>query len=362
MKAFRALSAANIKAFMRDRMGMFWTLAFPVFFILIFGMVFSGGGQQNYSLGVAIEDQSPVAQQIGHVFKQVSVFEVYQGTLQEELDQMKQGHRSAVVVAPAGMADSIARGEQAKLQVYYDPAQTTTSQVVLSIIDKVVQEMDRQITNRPVMLSVEQKTVQVQNLRTIDFLVPGILAMALMQLGIFASAPLVSLREKGVLKRLGATPLPRSQFVSSQVLLRVIIAIVQTGLIIFVGRAVFNVQMVGNWLELLGMVLLGALAFTSVGYVVAAFAKTEESAIMLMQVINFPMMFLSGIFFPIEMMPNFIRPVMDILPLTYLADGLRQIMTNASALHPMWMNAAVMAVWLVVAFTVSVRFFRWEQQ
>jgi ABC-2 type transport system permease protein len=363
VKAFTSLVSANVKSFLRDRMGLFWTVFFPVFFILIFGTVFSGAdgsGGVKYSLGVVLEDQNPMAQQIAGAFKQVDMLEVYNGNMDTEMAALKDGKRAAVIVIPDNTVASIGSNQKANLQVYYDPAQTTSSQIVLTVLDKVVQHIDQEITKRPVVLALEQKTLQTQHFRNIDFFVPGILAMALMQLGVFAAYPVISLRVKGVLKRLGATPLRRSHFISAHVLVRIMIAALQTAIIILLGRLVFGVQMTGNWFMLAGVVFLGALTFVSIGFLAASFAKTEEAGNMLLQLINFPMMFLSGIFFPVDMMPSFMKPVVEAMPLTYLGDALRQIMTSSSSMHPMWINLAVLSGWLVVTFGISVKAFRWD--
>ena len=135
---------------------------------------------------------------------------------------------------------------------------------------------------------------------------PGILAMSLMQLGLFATAtPLVSLREEGVLRRLGATPLPRWQLISGQLLMRLTIGMAQAVLIVGISVAAFNVRVQGNFLALAGLTLLGALTFIGMGYLIAALARSVESAGGISSAINFPMMFLSGIFFPLAFLPAF---------------------------------------------------------
>ena len=159
--------------------------------------------------------------------------------------------------------------------------------------------------------------------------------MALMQLGIFAAIPLVQQREKLILKRLGATPLPRWTLVGSNIIMRLLIAGAQTVLILGIGAAVFGVQIVGSWPMIAGFVVLGALAFTSIGYVIASFARTEEAANGMTSVVQFPLMFLSGIFFPIEFMPEWLRAVATFMPLTYLGDALRQTMVGGAPFAPL---------------------------
>ncbi len=181
-----------------------------------------------------------------------------------------------------------------------------------------------------------------------------------MQLGLFSAVGLVSQREKLILKRLGATPLPRWTLVGSNVVLRLLIGIGQAVLIMGIGVAVFGVTVLGSFWLMAGIVVLGALAFIAIGYVIASFARTEEAADGIVQVIQFPMMFLSGIFFPLEIMPSVLRPVAAVLPLTYLGDALRQVMVGGSAYAPLPLDLGILAVWFVVCLGVSARFFRWE--
>ena len=199
-----------------------------------------------------------------------------------------------------------------------------------------------------------------QDLTFISYLVPSILGMSLMQLGVFAAVPLVADRQKLILKRLQATPLRRWQLVGSNVLMRLLIAIVQTTIIVGVGSLVFHVQVAGNWLLIGGFVLLGSLAFIALGYVIASFATSEESANGMTSVVQFPLMFLSGTFFPIDAMPDALRAVARAMPLTYLGDALRQVMVGGTPFSPLWLCFAVLVGWLVVCFGIAARFFRWQ--
>ena len=106
--------------------------------------------------------------------------------------------------------------------------------------------------------------------------------------------------------------------------------------------------------------LLGAVTYISLGYVVASFARTEDSANGLVSAIQFPLMFRSGTFFPIDVMPDALKSVARFLPLTYLSDAMRQVMVDGAAFAPLWVCVAVLAGWAVVCFGISARFFKWQ--
>ena len=125
--------------------------------------------------------------------------------------------------------------------------------------------------------------------------------------------------------------------------MRLLIAVFQTAIIVGVGSALYHVQVAGSWPLIGALILLGSLAFIALGYVIASFAKTEESANGMTSVVQFPLMFLSGTFFPLDAMPDALRTVARVLPLTYLGDGLRQVMVDGTPFSPLWVCFAFLA-------------------
>ena len=359
MRAFNKLLIASFKQFFRDRTALFFTFAFPIIFMLIFGLVYGGTGNISYNIGVVNQDSSPTGKATVNAFKSVSIFKVKEGSLDDILAQMRGGKLKAVVQIPSTLTDNILAGQATELTVYYDPADSS-GQIILQAVRQVTGGLNLSLTQRPDLLVVKEQSVNAHELSGIDFLIPGILAMSILFLGLFGALPMVEWREKGVLKRLGATPLRRSTVIFSQVLYRVVLAFIQTLLIIILARLAFKVDMVGNWAVLFGLVILGTMAFVSIGYLVVSRARTTESAMPIIQLIQFPMLFLSGIFFPIEIMPAFMRPVVNAMPLTYLGDAFRQVMVAATPQQPLWVDVAVLGGWLVVCGLLTTRIFKWD--
>jgi ABC-2 type transport system permease protein len=360
MKSFLKLLISDLKQFFRDRTALFFTFAFPVIFIFIFGWVFSGTDNVSYKIGLVNNDESAIGEGISQMLNEIPIFKISEGEQNSQIEELRQGDLKAVIVIPADIASSVGSGELSEITVYYDPTQTTSAQIIIPVLRQAVDEINRQLTQQPLLLQLSEESIQAHDLRDIDFLVPGILAMSVLFLGLFGSLTLVERREKKILKRFGATPLRRSTMVFSQVVYRMILALVQTLIIIAIGFLVFNVQMVGNWFILLGLVLLGTLTFIGIGYFAVARARTTEGAMPIIQIIQFPMLFLSGIFFPIEFMPDFIRPILAIIPLTYLGDAFRQIMVEATPLYPLNLDIAVLGGWLVLSMILAIKLFRWD--
>jgi ABC-2 type transport system permease protein len=358
--SFWQLFLADFKSMLRNRMALFWFLVFPVIFILIFGAVFSGSQQPVFSIGFAFAPGDPLGAGLAEGLRQVKAFDVHAGTLPGELAALKKGDRALVIEIPAGAGANAFAGTSTSVPVYYDQGREQTSRMLFSVVDEMLMEAERRLSGRPRLLEPRFQPFQTSPLRTIDFILPGILAMALMQLGFFGSFQMVVLREQKVLKALGATPLPRFHVLGAEVLVRLLLSLVQLALTIAIGVAVFGLHVTGNWLAVLGVVVLGALTFTSLGYMLTCRARTIDSGQGLVQLVQFPMMFLSGIFFPVSIMPGFLKPVAALMPLTYLGDALRQVMVGMSPEHSLVSCLAILTGWLLGSFTLATVFWRWE--
>jgi ABC-2 type transport system permease protein len=358
------LTVANVRSLVRDRAALFWTIFFPIMFVFLFGAIFGGSSDTRITVGYVDQDATPASAGLRQAFAGVALFKLQDGTLDDSKAAMQRGDVSAVIVIPKGLGDALGQartGGQATpvaIQVYGDPSQSQTSQVILGVVAQVANGFNLVAQGGSAILTVSQLTLQSTSISAVAYLVPSILAMALMQLGIFAAIPLVQQREKGILKRIGATPLARWKLVGSNVLLRLMVAIVDAVLIIGIGYVVFNVHIVGNVLAVAGIVLLGSASFLAIGFALASFLKTEEQGVV--QVVQLPMMFLSGIFFSFEFLPGVLQTVARFLPLTYLGDALRQVMVNGTQVAPLGVDLAILTGWLVVCLGIAARAFRWE--
>jgi ABC-2 type transport system permease protein len=363
MTALLALTVANIKSYVRDRAALFWTLAFPLIFIFMFGFIFQGGGSESLNLAWVDQDGTPGSGQVRDAFRAAGTVELVETNEEDALARMRQGEVDAVIVVPAGYGDGVAAAASggappATLTVYADPSRQGLTASVYQAVGSVLGVVN--LGGRPPLVVPEARTIQTENLNFISYFVPSILGLSVMQVGIFAAIPLVADREKLILKRLAATPVRRWQLVGSNGLMRLLIALAQAIIIIGVGTLVFGVQISGSILVTGAFIALGALSFLALGYVIASFAGTEDAANGMTSVVQFPMMFLSGTFFPIDDMPDLLQGIARIIPLTYLSDALRQVMVGGAPFAPLWTCALVLAGWLVVCFGIAAAKFRWQ--
>jgi ABC-2 type transport system permease protein len=363
MQALVALTIANIKSYTRDRAALFWTLAFPLIFIFMFGFIFQGGGTPGTDLGWVDEDGSTASASLRAAFDAQTGTDLVVADRAAALASMREGKIDGVIVVPAGYGDAIAAGAAGSggttnIIVYTDPSRSNLASSVYQSVGAVLGVVN--LSGRPPLVAVRVETLQTEDLNFISYFVPSMLGLSVMQVGIFAAVPLVADREKLILKRLAATPLRRWQLVGSNVLMRLLIALAQSVIIVAVGVVFFGVEITGPLALTVVFVSLGAVAFLALGYVIASFAQTEDAANGMTSVVQFPMMFLSGTFFPIEAMPAPLQAVARLIPLTYLSDALRQVMVGGAAFAPLYVCAAVLTGWLVVCFAIASRKFQWQ--
>jgi ABC-2 type transport system permease protein len=348
---------------MRNKQALFWSFFFPVMLMGLMGVVF---GQQNAftaKLAIVQQDQTAAGSAVVAAFKQVPAVKVsVVSDEQQALADLKNGDYAGVLVLPPGLAQG-AKSGSLDLPYYYDNSSMIQASEVNSVVQQVLQQLSYFATNTKPPFTLKMQAVAAAGFNYIDFLVPGVIAMAIMTNGIYAvSGTFVTYRQKGVLHRLRATPMPLSSFIGASVLVHLVRSLIQAALVLAVGVFVFHVHVAGVHLLLRVAVLalVGAGCFVTIGFFVAAVAKNVEIAAALGQVIGTPMMFLSGIFFPMENAPAWIQPVVKLMPLTYLANGLRDVILHGTPLWFVRLDLAVLAVFTVVFMGLSVRYFRWE--
>src|SRR5580698_1612502 len=197
--------------------------------------------------------------------------------------------------------------------------------------------------------------------RYIDFVVPGLLGMNLMGSAIWGLGfAIVEARQKKLLKRLVASPMPRWQYLASYILSRLVMLVIEVVAFLGFARLVFGVPFRGSLGELGILCVLTSLAFSAIGLLVASRARTMEAASGLMNLVMLPMWILSGVFFSASRFPAVIQPVVRALPLTAAIDALRGNMLQGLNLGQLTPQMAILLAWLLVSFTISLRIFRWR--
>lgn len=357
--SFLPLTKAWMLGIVRDRSSVFWMFAFPILFVVLFGLAFGQETVGGFKVGVVVDQSTATGGALLKAFESVPALEISTGDQDSEMAALRDGDRYAVVVTQSGENLGGGAGPET-VMVYYDPSRGTAAQVVLPIVQQVVGSVNQQLTGVPPALMVQTESVRSSDLRFIDFFLPGVIGFSIMQAGMFAAIPFVQLRVTKVLKRFSATPLSRWSILSSQGVTRLILAVVQTIVLLVVGRLLFDVHTGDNLLGTAAFVLLGGMTFLCMGLALSGLAKTEESVPALVQAVSFPMMFLAGVFWPIETFPEAVQVISRVLPLTFLGDALRQVMVGGAALYPLWVDFLALFAWMGASAVLAVRLFRWE--
>jgi ABC-2 type transport system permease protein len=358
-----ALFIASGKMFVRNRAAVFFSLFLPLIIMLIFG-VLNFEGSTSIELGIVDEAQNEASAALADRLAEYDYLVISEGERDAELDALEEGDRGYVIVIPAGWAPP-APGSESGLVAYASNADPAHAQVGQGLLQQAVGQAlfappDGGGSSPGFAAPLQFESVESRDLGYIDFLVPGIVGMTIMQLGLFGVAfGFVQLKRTGALRRLFATPTSPAYFLSAQVLSRLIIGIAQVAILFGVGIW-FGLQMFGDYLSLLVVVLIGSAIFLAVGFAIAGWAKNEDQAAPVANLVSLPMMFLSGVFFPRDAMPDFLAAITQFMPLTYVNEALRAIVNDGAGLLSLGPQLLGMGVWVIITFVLAVVMFRWE--
>lgn len=380
MKIIFKLLWSNIKMTFRDKQAIFWSFVFPLMFIVIFGLFdFNKMGTTKY---VVIDHAgSDASRQFQSGLDAISMFKKQPtpASFDEAKKLLKAGDIEAVIVIPEDFRlPALAPTDQAQamplsiqepqafptispIKLLYDKSNIAVNQVVLTALDKFINQMNMQAGKTPTLFSYATEDVQSKSIGYIDIIMPGILGMAMMQSAIFGISTGISrYREQKLLKRLSATPLRVRDFLVAEVGSYLFTNIIQISLIILLARIAFGVIVSGNYFFIYLVCIFASVIFLNIGFAIAGYAKNTKSAESLSQVISMPMMFFSGVFFSTEMLPKIIAKVVEYLPLTPAVEALRMISVRGGGLGDISIYLAYMAGWMIVSFLLAWRMFRFK--
>ena len=346
--------------FIRDRTALFFTFVFPPIFTVVVGFIIGAFSQPtSHPVGLVTGESSPHSQGIVKAIEANPVFELSVGDRASQTAALDEGDLKAVLVIPAGFGSTLSAQERAQVEILYDNRDQDAIGVVVPALGAIVDGVDRTLAGNFPRIDVVTIPSTSRQLSTIDFVGPGIISFSIMQLGVFSAINLVARREKKVLKRVGATPATQSMVLVAGIVQRVIIAAIQAAIQLAVLVIGFGLDFF-NPLAVVGVLALGTLVFVGIGFTASSFARTEEAMFPIVQLISLPMFVLAGVFFPLDVFPQFLQWFANLLPLTYMADAVRQLMIEADGRYEMWLNLSVMTAWVVGGFAVAVWRFSWE--
>ncbi|MES2202816.1 MAG: ABC transporter permease [Patescibacteria group bacterium] len=344
------LTVASIKMLVRNRQALFFTLLMPLFIMLIFGYI-GFDKPQTIDVGIATSTPAGASEAFLEQIKKFPTFTIHEGSLAEEKTALDQGNR-AVVLSPEGGTI-----------VAYTSASKPESQAVVAALNQYISSATLAGAHISPLITIETRVVNAHNLRYIEFLLPGLIALSIMQMSVFSVAfVFTQYKEKGVLKRLLATPMRPLQFVAANAITRLLVSVLQAAIFIVAGLLLFHVTVIGSYWLLALSVILGSLMFLGLGFTISGLAKTTDSVPVFANLVVFPMMFLGGTFFAVSSMPAWLQVIAKLLPLTYFSTAVREIMTKGSGLAIIWPDLLGMVVWGIILITLATYTFSFQER
>ena len=362
----------DLKEWTRNKAAVFWTLAFPILLILLFGFIFTGEGEITYDLPIQDNDGGFWAQNLTETLDNTGLFDIKVVDPSENPDDyIEANDANFILIIPEGYSDGINQTLAARimgqdvnttvnLTIKYDPA-ISSSATKMGILDSVIQGYNKGLSGAQDTIGMEAETTVADQFNFIDFFAPGIIGMSVMATSLFGAVTInTELRQKGILRKLATTPITRPEWLMSNILYQLVMAIFSTTAILLIGVTVFGLRPEIN-LFLPLFVLLTVFAFSGVGMLITRFVKEAQSAEAAANAVMFPMMFLAGTFFPLETMPEFLQDFARVLPLYYVNEGLRDAMINHNFEGAM-INAGVIGIFGLIVFILGVFVTSWGEE
>jgi len=358
MKIYLIIAKSTIKMYFRRTQSLFWTLFFPI--VMMLGIGFFGFGQFTPpKLGVINYSSSYQSEIFLDEFKKKEYVEI---KLISEDDVEK-----AILEGKIDSAMRISKDfslEYPNIEISYENSKEKIALEFYDLSDMIISDLlSNQKTEKRIILKEKIFENEYQGYK--GFLVPGIVALSIMQSGILGVVfTLISYKTQGVLKRLQATPIDPSHFLIGQMISRLLIIVIQTFVLFIIGTLILNIDIalgsIFAWINIIIFSVLGSILFLFIGLAISGASPNEDYAAPIANLITFPMMFLSGVFFDTDIFPNWLSLITNNLPLSPLVNSLRESAlygTNTLELLP---ELSIMLVWIIVAFIIGIKTFKWE--
>jgi ABC-2 type transport system permease protein len=355
----------NTRRFFRDRLAIFFSIIFPLIFLVVFGSLNSGNKDVSFMVAVINYSNTSTAKDFPKNLNDSKILKVdgKVHTMPAAEDKMSRSELDAAIVLPEdfGTVQQGAQYPSGQAQVVYTQNNEQSAQALASILDAQFKGMNAKFVSTVTPFTVAKKQLNEQSLSPFDYTFAGLLGFAIIGMGIFGPVNVFpELKKMGILRRLSTTPLKVWQYFLSVMISQAIIGLLSLAIMFIVAITVFHLQVVGNIFELAAFLVYGIVMILGIGLALGGWAKNERQAAPLSNIVVFPMMFLSGTFFPRYIMPEWLQNVSGLLPLTPVIDGIRLITTEGKHLIDILPQIGLIGVWMIVIYIIAFKVFRWE--
>lgn len=357
------LVIANLKQLFRNKQSLFWTIAFPLIFTIIFGFFFSKGASGG-TIVLVNHSSSELAAGLQKSLTDQGAFKIEAKPDESGVvDEIKKGTAAGALIIPEHFGEVTAEAPK-DVTILYDPGAAQARAALEGYVNGFLTAANYQALHlQPIFGFKEQLANTSAAFSYFDFVLIGLLGMALMNSAIQGLAiAMARYRDDQILKRITTTPLPGWKFIVSEVIARLVLNVVQVGLILLVGVKWFHASIHGSWLGLIGLALVGAVLFQLAGFFIAAVAKNTDAAEGMAQAISIPMMFLSGVFFPIDQLPSWLYGIVKYLPLSPLLRSMRSVALESGTFKDNASSLYLILGWVAVLLVATVYRFRLSEE
>lgn len=345
------LLIADLKIIVRNRQALFWSLAFPVIFAVIFGL-FNFDRLPDVEVGVVSRSAEGNAIVVG--LKQIEGF-VIDPAIRDEA-------QARAAVREGDLDYALLVNDDGVVTLLLNSSASDQNRIFVPVFERVLDEVNIRIAGVERRFRLNPASVAGRSGRYYDFVMPGIVGMGVMSYGIIGLASTVATyRAQRILRRILATPLKPRMFLAALVLAHLVLAVVQSLIVLAVGRFLFDGVVRGNVLWVLLLVMLGNLTFLNLGFIVASRAQSAEAASGLGNAMTMPMMFFSGVFFPTTTLPWILPTITALLPLSPLVKAIRKVTLDGQSIGALGSEIGQLAAWAIVTFLIASRVFRFER-
>ena len=356
---------SSTRRFFRDRVALFFTVVFPLIFLFVFGSLNSGSGNVSFNVAIINNSDSQFATDFVQKSEDSGILKVNKNitSLDQAKEKMSRSEIDATIILPQNFGD-VQNGQNypsGEAEVVYTQNNQSSASALTSVLNTQFKEINSGLVITVTPFTVKNTQLNERSLSAFDYTFAGLLGFSLIGLGIFGPVNVFpELKKMGILRRLSTTPLKVWQYFLATVIGQAAIGIVSFATLFIVAIVVFDLNVVGNWFELIAFLLLGMVTILGIGLALGGWAKNERQAAPLSNIIVFPLLFLSGTFFPRFLMPEWLQNISAFLPLTPIIDGIRLIATEGKHFIDILPQIGLTAIWLVVIYIIAFRVFRWE--
>jgi len=355
----------------------------PILMMTMFGSMFpsttgTSNPYRNAPMAMVVEDDGSLAIQVADQFKDISastaLFKVRDfPSFKSARDEILTGSVKGVVLIPEGFTDAFNSHRQATVLITVDDTNAQMASIIYgeaaSIVGAISDNFGRSIITKMGISSdpsfvTEPIGVQRENLigsttNSFQFLAPGFMGLTVVMGTLSGLASAISReKEQGTMDGIMVAPISRNAIVAGKMMSQTVRGMIQAFIILGLSMVLFGVKVYGSPLLMVGVLLLGVASFAGIGIIATSIAPEQETATMMMLLLQFPMMFLSGILFPMDQLPGWLQWVGKALPLYYAADALRKVMVLSANFNQIFMDVAVLALYSVTTLGIAIPVFR----